>query len=112
MGMEIGDLMRIDIAGAVWWFKLSFGEYRKLTEEIQKLVEAEEQDKLVDKQLKIVRDKVVRVDGLTKGGKPVEWDPKMLEEFNPIQVRRILRAIASLEDEDEEGNPTKETSVE
>lgn len=94
--MEIGDLMRLVIGGAVWWFKLSFGEYRKIVEDLEKLQEEGDTIKVLDRQLQLLRERVVKVEGLTQGGEPVEWEPAMVDQFNPLQIKQILGDLMSL----------------
>ncbi len=94
--MEIGDLMRLTIGGAVWWFQLSFGEYRKLLEKLEKMQAEGDPIKVLDEQLQLLRERVVKVEGLTKGGEPVEWDPSMVDDFSPLQIKEILGDLMAL----------------
>jgi hypothetical protein len=94
--MEIGDLMILKIEDTTWAFKLTFGEYRKLVNELQALQENEDGDKLIDRQLQTLRERVVKVEGLTKDGEPVQWAASMVDEMNPLQVKQILGTLMNL----------------
>lgn len=100
--MEIGDLMPLKFDGTTLWLKLKWGEFRKHAESVQKL---DDEDGLagLDTGIAFVREKIVRWDGLTQGGEPVEYTPELFDELNPMQMKRLMETFYAL---GEAENPT------
>ena len=95
--MKIGDVMVLKVEDTAWAFALTFGEYRGICDELETLKDAGDTDKLLDRQLQVLREKVVRVEGLTGADdQPVQWDPAMVDQFNPLQIMQILETLMSL----------------
>ena len=67
-----------------------------LIEQSHEVAKQDVNQQVLSIQRQLLRDHVLRVEGLTEGDQPVPWDPAMVDTFSPLQLKEIMGTVMSL----------------
>ena len=93
--MRLQQLSPVKIDDAVFWVKMSWGRYRAIAKEQEGL--PEDSDAMLDFMERIIREVVVKVDGLVgEDGQDAEWGPDTIDDLTAGQIVALARGIFSI----------------